>query len=46
MSKGKVKIDYKALKVKASEIAQNTPSKHGGRGRPTEVKVVGTERRN
>ena len=46
MAKGKIKIDYKALEKKASEIAQNTPSKHGGRGRPTEVKVVGSERRN
>ena len=41
-----VRIDYKQLKQKASEIAQNTPSKHGGRDRPTEVKVVGSERRN
>ena len=46
MSKQQVKIDYSKLKVKASQIAQNTPSKHGGRGRPTEVKVVGTEGRN
>ena len=46
MTRKAVKIDYKALEKKASEIAQNKPSKHGGRGRPTEVRVIGTERRN
>ena len=46
MSKQKVKIDYKQLRTKASEIAQDKPTKHGGRSRPTETRVVGSERRN
>ena len=46
MTRKVVKIDYKALEKKASEMAQNKPSKHGGRGRPVENQVVGVERRN
>ena len=46
MTRKAVKIDYGKLKVKAADIAQSTPSKHGGRGRPVEVRVVGTERKN
>ena len=41
-----VKIDYKRLKEIAKQMAQDKPTKHGGRGRPTENQVLGTERRN
>ncbi len=37
---------YKHLEEKVKQDVQNKPSKHGGRGRPTENQVVGTERRN
>ena len=41
-----VKIDYKRLKEIAKQMAQDKPTKHGGRGRPTENQVVGVEGRN
>lgn len=46
MTRKAVKIDYKQLSEKVRQDVQNKPSKHGGRGRPVENQVVGTERRN
>ena len=44
MSKQKGKYAHLAEKVR--QDAQNKPTKHGGRGRPVENQVVGSERRN
>ena len=46
MTRKAVKIDYKQLREIAKQMTQDKPTKHGGRGRPTENQVVGTERRN
>ncbi|KKL87271.1 hypothetical protein LCGC14_1936360 [marine sediment metagenome] len=45
MTRKAVKIDYSKLRVKAAEIAQNTPTKNEYR-RPTEQRVVGKETKN
>ena len=45
MGKREVKIDYKRLKIKAKQIAENTPTKHSRPGY-VEQRVIGKEERN